>query len=82
MFELTDQAFTLVQPLLPANSRRGKPARLQLSALPALHPPSAIHALAITDEASPFALRSTRNHPRRARHHGCVRSRQSKQSKE
>ena len=30
--------------------------------------------LAITDEASPFALRSTRNHPRRAMHHGCVHS--------
>jgi transposase len=27
MFELTDQAFTRVQPLLPANSRRGKPWR-------------------------------------------------------
>jgi transposase len=27
MFELTDQAFTGVQPLLPANSRRGKPWR-------------------------------------------------------
>ena len=27
MFELTDQAFTSVQPLLPANSRRGKPWR-------------------------------------------------------
>ena len=32
-------------------------------------------ALAITDEASPFALRSTRNRPRRAVHQGCVRSR-------
>ena len=27
MFELTDQAFTRVLPLLPANSRRGKPWR-------------------------------------------------------
>jgi transposase len=27
MFELTDQAFARVQPLLPANSRRGKPWR-------------------------------------------------------
>ena len=27
MFELTDQAFTGVQPLLPANSRRGRPWR-------------------------------------------------------
>jgi transposase len=27
MFELTDQAFPLVRPLLPANSRRGKPWR-------------------------------------------------------
>jgi transposase len=27
MFELTDQAFTRVQPLLPAGSRRGKPWR-------------------------------------------------------
>jgi len=27
MFELTDQAFTRVQPSLPANSRRGKPWR-------------------------------------------------------
>jgi hypothetical protein len=27
MFELTDQAFTGVQPLLPANPRRGKPWR-------------------------------------------------------
>jgi transposase len=27
VFELTDQAFTRVQPLLPANSRRGKPWR-------------------------------------------------------
>jgi transposase len=27
MFELTDQAFTLVRPLLPADSRRGKPWR-------------------------------------------------------
>jgi transposase len=27
MFELTDQAFTRVQPLLPADSRRGKPWR-------------------------------------------------------
>jgi transposase len=27
MFELTDQVFTGVQPLLPANSRRGKPWR-------------------------------------------------------
>ena len=27
MFELTDQAFALVQPLLPAESRRGKPWR-------------------------------------------------------
>jgi transposase len=27
VFELTDQAFTSVQPLLPANSRRGKPWR-------------------------------------------------------
>src|SRR6266511_995247 len=27
MFELTDQAFTGLQPLLPANSRRGKPWR-------------------------------------------------------
>ena len=27
--------------------------------------------LAITDEASPFALRSTRNRPRTAMHHGC-----------
>ncbi|HZA84760.1 MAG TPA: transposase, partial [Actinomycetes bacterium] len=27
MFELSDQAFTHVQPLLPANSRRGQPWR-------------------------------------------------------
>jgi transposase len=27
MFELTDQAFTRIQPLLPADSRRGKPWR-------------------------------------------------------
>jgi transposase len=27
MFELTDQALTRVQPLLPANSRRGRPWR-------------------------------------------------------
>ena len=27
MFELTDQAFTLVRPLLPADSRRGRPWR-------------------------------------------------------
>jgi len=27
MFELTDQAFTLVRPLLPADSRHGKPWR-------------------------------------------------------
>src|SRR5215204_2635338 len=33
---------------------------------------ASIAALAITDEASPFALRSTRNHPRRAMHQGCV----------
>jgi hypothetical protein len=31
-------------------------------------------ALAITDEASPFALRSTRNRLRGAMHHGCVSS--------
>ena len=33
--------------------------------------PSTIRALVITDEASPFALRSTRNHPRRALHPSC-----------
>jgi len=27
VFELTDQAFTRLQPLLPADSRRGKPCR-------------------------------------------------------
>jgi hypothetical protein len=43
-----------------------------------LHPTATIShrplaaRFAITDEASPFALRSTRNHPRRAMHHGCV----------
>jgi hypothetical protein len=34
--------------------------------------------VSITDEASPFALRSTRNRPRTAMHQGCVRSRQRK----
>jgi hypothetical protein len=33
---------------------------------------NAVHALAITDEASPFALRSTRNHRRRAMHRGAA----------
>ena len=38
--------------------------------------------LAITDEASPFALRSTRNRPRRAMHQGCVRSRQRRRGRQ
>jgi len=34
--------------------------------------PALARALVITDEASPFALRSTRNRPRRAMRQGCV----------
>ena len=37
-------------------------------------------ALAITDEASPFALRSTRNHPRTAVRRGAARPRRSDQA--
>jgi hypothetical protein len=63
----------LVDPFLPV-----RPAPL-----PTFHgrplatiPRADAQALAITDEASPFALRSTRNHPRRAMHQRCIRWRQ------
>jgi hypothetical protein len=42
MFELTDQAFIRVQPLLPANSRRGKPWRDHRQG-PGRHPVEVAH---------------------------------------
>jgi hypothetical protein len=45
--------------------------RTSLTSHPAaLPPPAPSESLAITDEASPFALPSTRNHPRRAMRRG------------
>ena len=46
MFELIDQAFTGVQPRLPANSRRGKPRRDQCQVLGG-HPVEVAHRPAI-----------------------------------
>ena len=63
-------------PRRPLPSAQPNPRLDTAAAAAAFH-----HRRRITDEATPLALRSTRNHPRRAMHYACVRSRRCRRGR-